>query len=111
MVLGAWQTHLQVPPFWRVTVTSSEHGLIEFSAPAANKLSALRWLCGHLNIPLDTVAAFGDMPNDIAILEASGIGVAVANAHEKAKAAAKYVTESNDDDGVAHFLKGLLEEF
>ena len=50
------------------------------------------------------------MPNDIAILEASGIGVAVANAHEQAKAVAQYVTKSNDDDGVAQFLEGLLEE-
>jgi hydroxymethylpyrimidine pyrophosphatase-like HAD family hydrolase len=110
MVLGAWQTHLQVPQFRRVAVTSSEHGLIEFSASSANKLSALRWLCTQLEIPLDTVAAFGDMPNDISILEASGISVAVANAHEQAKAAAQYVTKSNDEDGVAHFLRGLLEE-
>ena len=110
MVLGAWQTHLQVPQFRRVTVTSSEHGLIEFSASSANKLSALQWLCAQLDITLDAVAAFGDMPNDIAILEASGIGVAVANAHEQAKAAAQYVTKSNDEDGVAHFLKELLEQ-
>jgi hydroxymethylpyrimidine pyrophosphatase-like HAD family hydrolase len=110
MVLGAWQRHHEVPSFERLTVTSSEHGLIEFSARAANKLSALRWLCGQLDIPLDAVAAFGDMPNDIAILQASGIGVAVANAHEQAKEAAQYVTESNDNDGVALFLKRLLEE-
>ena len=110
MVLGAWQTHLQVPPFWRVTVTSSEHGLVEFSALAANKLSALRWLCGQLDIPLDAVAAFGDMPNDIAVLRATGVSVAVANAHEEAKAVARYVTKSNDDDGVAHFLEELLDE-
>jgi hydroxymethylpyrimidine pyrophosphatase-like HAD family hydrolase len=110
MVLGAWQTHLQVPQFRRVTVTSSEHGLIEFSASSANKLSALQWLCAQLDISLDVVAAFGDMPNDIAILEASGIGVAVANAHEQAKAAAQYLTKSNDDDGVAHFIRELLEE-
>ena len=109
MVLGAWQTHLEVPSFKRVIATSSEHGLVEFSAQSANKLSALQWLCGQLDIPLDAVIAFGDMPNDIAILEASGIGVAVANAHEQAKAAAQYVTESNDNDGVARFLTGLLE--
>ena len=110
MVLGAWQTHLQVPDFRRITVTSSEHGLIEFGAASANKLSALQWLCNQLDIPLSAVAAFGDMPNDIAMLKASGIGVAVANAHEQALAAATHITKSNDDDGVAHFLRELLEE-
>jgi HAD superfamily hydrolase (TIGR01484 family) len=108
MVLKAWESHLEVPQIWPVTVTSSGHGLIEFSAPTASKISALRWLCSRLGLSLEATLAFGDMPNDAAVLEACGLGVAVANAHEQVRAAAHQITESNDDDGVAHFLERLL---
>jgi hypothetical protein len=110
MVLGAWDTHLEVPPIWPVTATSSERGLIEFSAPSANKLSALRRLCDQLDVPLESVVAFGDMPNDVEVLGAVGLGVAVANAHEEARAAAQRYTASNDDDGVARFIDRLLSD-
>jgi hydroxymethylpyrimidine pyrophosphatase-like HAD family hydrolase len=109
MVLGSWNTHLDVPQIWPVTVTSSGQGLIEFSAQPASKLSALQWLCKRLGVSLETVISFGDMPTDAAVLAASGVGVAVANAHELAKGAAQYVTESNDEDGVALFLNRTLD--
>jgi hypothetical protein len=52
--------------------------------------------------------AFGDMPNDVDVLKASGMGVAVANAHERVAAAANFITDSNNEDGVARFVAGLL---
>ena len=108
MVLGSWDTHLDVPQRWPVTVTSSGQGLIEFSALSATKVSALRWLCRRLGISMDTIISFGDMPTDAEVLAATGIGVAVANAHELAKAAAQFITESNNEDGVALFLARAL---
>lgn len=108
MVLESWSTHRDVPQRWPVTVTSSGLGLIEFSAQSASKLSALRWLCGRLGIELESLVAFGDMPTDADMLRSSGIGVAVANAHKDAINAARYVTSSNDEDGVARFLEDLL---
>ena len=49
--------------------------------------------------------AIGDSYNDIAMLKWAGIGVAVANAPQMVKAAADYVTASNDEDGVAEALE------
>lgn len=108
LVLDAWRTSHEVPQIWRASITSSEDGLIEFSAPSANKLSALRWVCERRDISLNSVVAFGDMPNDVDVLKASGMGVAVANAHERVAAAANFITDSNNEDGVARFVAGLL---
>lgn len=63
-----------------------------------------------LGIPAAETVAFGDMPNDVPMLEWAGHGVAVANAHPDALAAADEVTASNDEDGVALVLERLLED-
>jgi len=49
--------------------------------------------------------AFGDMPNDVPMLQWAGLGVAMGNAHPEAAAAADEVTASNTDDGVARVLE------
>ena len=48
------------------------------------------------------------MPNDIPMLRAAGTGYAVANAHPAARAAARHVLPSNDEDGVGQLLEALL---
>ncbi len=52
--------------------------------------------------------AFGDMPNDIPLLTWAGRGVAVGNAHPAVKEVADEVTGTNDDDGVALYLRDLF---
>ena len=61
---------------------------------------------------IDSSMAFGDGGNDISILKAAGIGVAMGNASEEVKTAADYVTTSVDDDGIANALRhfALLKE-
>ena len=49
--------------------------------------------------------SFGDSENDIGMLQAAGIGVAMGNATPDAQAAADYVTDDCDDDGVANALR------
>ena len=49
--------------------------------------------------------AFGDGGNDISMLRHAGIGVAMGNAKEDVQAAANYVTNSVDEDGIANALK------
>ena len=53
------------------------------------------------------VAAFGDGGNDVAMLRAAGVGVAMGNACDEALNAADYVTASVDDDGIAKALAHL----
>ncbi|WP_345494690.1 HAD family hydrolase [Nocardia callitridis] len=84
---------------------STEHGLIELSAPGINKAAGLTVVAQHLGVEAANIIAFGDMPNDVPMLRMVGHGVAMSNAHEEAKAAADEITESNSDDGVARVLE------
>lgn len=88
--------------------THSGDRLLEFSAVGVNKATALAALCARLGIEQYAVVAFGDMPNDIAMLRWAGRGIAVANAHDEVLAAADAITASNDDDGLAVALEELL---
>ena len=78
---------------------------VEVNIKNAVKGEGLRFLCGHLGIPLAEAAAFGDGVNDVSMLETAGVGVAMANGEPEALAAAKYRTGSNREDGVAQFLE------
>ena len=58
-------------------------------------------LCGKLGIDASEVMAFGDADNDLGMLSWAGWSFAMGNGTDKAKAAAKYVTGTNSDSGVA----------
>lgn len=88
-----------------VTVTTAVVNNIEVNAADGNKGCALEWLCRHLNIDLSQVAAFGDGTNDITMLQKAGVSVAMGNALEEVKAVSRYVTLTNEEDGVAAFLE------
>jgi Cof subfamily protein (haloacid dehalogenase superfamily) len=84
---------------------STEHGLIELSAPGITKAAGLTVVAQRLGVDAATIVAFGDMPNDVPMLTMAGHGVAMRNAHPEALAAADEVAESNSDDGVARVLE------
>ena len=80
----------------------------EFLAPGTSKGQALKALAGHLGIGLNETVAIGDHLNDISMIEAAGLGAAVANAEKDVLDAADYITESNDNDGVALLIEKLI---
>jgi HAD superfamily hydrolase (TIGR01484 family) len=75
--------------------------LMEISAVGVTKGGALAALCADLGVAPDQVVAFGDMPNDLAMLTWAGTSDAVANGHESVLAAADHVAPRNSEDGVA----------
>ena len=77
---------------------------LEFTAAGVDKGVGLKKLAGILSIPVENTMAVGDTENDIAILKAAGIGVAMGNATDDVKAIASYITTSNTDDGVANAI-------
>ncbi len=92
--------------FPELLLTSSTPNNLEINAPEANKGNALRGLCAHLGLDADANSmSFGDAPNDLSMIQAAGIGVAMANSAPEVLAAADWVTLSNDDDGVAAALR------
>ncbi|SHK78248.1 hypothetical protein SAMN05443637_1121 [Pseudonocardia thermophila] len=84
---------------------SHPRGLVEISAPGVTKASGLAAVAEDLGVPAGDVIAFGDMPNDLEMLQWAGHGVAMANAHPALRAVADEITASNAEDGVALVLE------
>ena len=90
------------------TTWSSEHAMVEISAHGVTKASTLASLAADLGLGPEDVLAFGDMPNDIAMLEWAGLSYAMANAHPLALDAASHRAGTNDEDGVARVLEVIF---
>lgn len=73
-----------------------------------SKGEALKRVAGQMNIPLSQVMAIGDGENDVSMIEAAGVGVAMGNGQEMVKARADYVTAGNDADGAALALERFI---
>jgi Cof subfamily protein (haloacid dehalogenase superfamily) len=93
-----------------VTTTWSSLGaLVEISAAGVTKASTLELLCAERGIGPHDVVAFGDMPNDLPMLEWAGTSYAMANAHPSVRKLADHVAPAHDEDGVASVLESLFD--
>ncbi len=87
----------------------SSKSFMEVVAPGLNKGSAIIRLCGLLGVPVADSIACGDQENDILMLKTAGLGVAMANAIDAAKAAADYITvNDNNHDAIAEVVGKFL---
>ena len=87
-----------------LAVTHSSSRNVELMAPGVGKGQALKWLAGRMGVPLEHCMAFGDNANDLDMLSVVGWPVAVGNAEDAVKAAARIVGPADVDDGVARVL-------
>ncbi|MBI2115747.1 MAG: HAD family phosphatase [candidate division NC10 bacterium] len=83
----------------------SEPTYLEILRQGVTKGAALLRLCELLGIPPSAAVAFGDNLNDLEMIQAAGLGVAMGNANADLKQAARVVAPSNDEDGVATVLR------
>ncbi len=82
---------------------------LEYCALGFHKGAGLQNLCCLLGVSPEQTVAVGDERNDIPMIKAAGIGVAMANAHPKVKTVADYVTEADHDhSGVAEVIRKFL---
>ena len=96
----------ELTPLGLFEVTSSiGSGALEVSPKGCSKGMGIRWLCQRAGIDVSRAVAFGDGGNDVEMLRTAGCGVAMGNAPEAVKAAAKRVTAPNDQDGIALFIE------
>jgi len=94
----------------RLVITwSSASALLEISGPGVTKASTLALLCEDLGVDASEVIAFGDMPNDLPMLDWAGTAYAMADAHPTVTAAAHHVAPGHDEDGVARVLAGVFD--
>lgn len=93
----------------RLDCFRSDPQFLEIVPQGVNKGDALRRMCGILGIPMENTVAVGDGENDLSMLRAAHVGVAMQNAPDAVKAHAGYVTgRDNNHDGVAEVVEKFL---
>lgn len=85
-----------------VSAARSQPYYLDVTHPDANKGFVVLRLSEMLGISRDQIATIGDMPNDIAMFEKSGVSIAMGQSSEEVKQAATYVTTSSEEEGFAN---------
>ena len=91
-----------------VTITSSFDHNLEIGGMTTSKADALTQMGRLLGIDKSEMMAAGDSPNDMAMLKAAGVAVAVGNAKPEVKEIADYIAPDNDKDGVADAVEKYI---
>jgi Cof subfamily protein (haloacid dehalogenase superfamily) len=91
-----------------VHLTKSKPNYLEILHREGTKGHALRFLAAHYSIPMEETIAMGDAMNDHEMVEAAGLGVAMANAVPALKEIADFITFSNNDEGVKHVIEKFV---
>ncbi len=83
---------------------------IECNPTDTDKSKGIRALADRWHLSMDEVMCFGDGKNDVKMIKACGIGVAMGNGCDEVKAAADFVTKRIEEDGIAYALEkyGLI---
>lgn len=92
----------------RAEVTRSLIGFCEITAKGVNKGRALSWLCRELGVDPQEVVAVGDAPNDLPLLAAAGVKVAVETAAEEVRAAADWLVPGPGEGGLEEVVRQVL---
>lgn len=92
----------------KYTIVKSAPYFLEFLNKDANKGTGVKFLAKSLNIKQEETICIGDAGNDLHMIKYAGVGVAMDNAFPEIKAAADYITYSNEDDGVAHVIEKFV---
>jgi Cof subfamily protein (haloacid dehalogenase superfamily) len=93
----------------RLFIAKSLPIFLEVASPGVSKGMALRFVCDRLGIDPAATVAFGDGANDLELLETAGLGVAVADADPALLAIADWRVPPVAEDGVAGFLRLLVD--
>ena len=91
-----------------LTISTSQSTYLEIVNIEASKLNAVKLLIDRYNINQQETIAIGDNFNDKEMIAFAGFGIAMGNAPDEVKAAANYVADTNNNDGVAKALKKLM---
>ena len=88
-----------------ISITTSGSANVEIVPEGCNKAAGVVEMAGHFDIDMRHVMTVGDYENDVPMLRAAGLGVAMGNAMDDIKQAAKRVTDTNEEDGLAKAIE------
>ncbi len=92
----------------KYTIVRSAPFFLEFLNKKANKGNALKALCDNINLPIEKSIAVGDEENDKHMIKLAGLGVAMGNARQSIKDISDYITDTNDNHGVAKVIDKFI---
>lgn len=99
------QIRREIARWGTIEITKSAPINLELSVKGITKESGMREVCEMLGLSMTDVIAMGDSDNDIKLLKAAGMGIAMGNAGDHVKAIADAVTATNNENGVAHAIR------
>ncbi len=91
-----------------IEVTSSLANNLEIMNRNVSKKTAIEYLAKRLGIEPMEIVTIGDNANDLSMIEYAGLGIAMGNAISKLRSAADYVTDTNNNDGVAKAIEKFI---
>lgn len=92
----------------KYNIVKSAPFFLEIMNKEGNKGVGLKALAEHLNISKEEIIAVGDAGNDKEMIEFAGLGVAMENAIEEIKNIANFITENNNNDGIAKIVDDFI---
>ena len=92
----------------KIKIVSSSKGFLEVTAPGTNKWHALQALAAREGIREEEILCVGDSDNDLEMISHAGFGVAMGNASDPVREAARVVTAPNTRNGVARIIRTIL---
>lgn len=91
-----------------IEVVSSSKYNIEITCKGVSKGRAVEILAGYYNLRKEQVITIGDSENDLSMIEYAGLGIAMGNAIDRVKEKANFITDSNDNEGVAKAINNFI---
>jgi Cof subfamily protein (haloacid dehalogenase superfamily) len=89
-------------------VVSSHYNNFEVMKKGVSKGRGAEILAGFYNVKRDEVICIGDNENDMSMIEYAGLGIAMGNSSQEILKSADYVTDSNNNDGVAKAIEKFI---
>ena len=93
----------------KLNIFKSQATYLEVMSKEASKANAVKFLIEMYKIDKENIIAIGDNYNDKGMIQFAGLGIAMGNAPEEIKLAADYVTDTNNNDGVAKALHNFFK--
>lgn len=99
---AVWHSLTELP---EIAITTSGFDGIEINNKTSNKADGLLNLARYLDVKVEQIMAIGDSPNDKEMLDFAGVSVAMGNAVPEIKKISKFITDTNNNDGVAKAIE------